>query len=1144
MEKLRNGQNQNMSGKGYAGLPGAKVSADHFQSANVSDNFDKKTLPLGAHLSGAAQNQLLLTPASLQLAQLQAQLTLQRLKLAHSAVGGNTAATAASVLNQVLSNVAMSQPLFNTLRGTATMVRITGRSRWGFPTNPMAFPPPNSALGTLVGGGFPQKPGGMRLNHSTPNPSQAPGLQDYGKKGPTFPSDTDHQPQYGFLGGASVVTSKGNEGQYNTQAKSNQGGYQQRDFFAPDSQGEVSGFGGGVGGSGPSGQTHEAYPGSTQKESWKHPGCFSHGGKMDVPPGGVGSGGGGGTSWVPGGQQFRPRVELYNPEEPTTDPKFSPVGGPGFGTGGAQGFVGYPQQLQTGEDMGRLVGSPTPLQPHQFNDFHAVTPTQLPHQCTICDKKVYNLKDWDQHVKGKLHLQNRTLYTEGSAAGATHYPTTSEGCLNAALANTMAYSSAASQDVSSGPIASYLPTAAMKSFPLSGVGLTAHQHGAKFPQRKPFPGRVVHICNLPEGSCTENDVINLGLPFGKVTNYILMRSTHQAFLEMAYVEAAQAMVQYYQLQPATINNQKLLIRMSKRYKELQLKKPGKDVDSIIHDIHSQRERDEMQELDRYLPERPRSRSPHRGSLSPRSHSPSFTSCSSTHSPQGGPCRPEWNNGMGPRRPSWDWTPHPRREDDRERDEGLWRNGEDDRPNGRVPDRRKSYLKAGDRISPRTMDERGGRDWYCRGSPQGPTFPSYRDMDDFYKKEHLYKSDKPSRPPYPRHEMKAKRREASDYHRPSRHSESDMSEEPIPPRSPEDKKQGSPGRGRSKKQTRRQTAEKVEKDPNNNGQHQREESSSKERSVSPHSVKKNTDVTEADQNKESGPEEWESEDDTEGECWYPKNMEELVTVDEVGEEEDSIIEPDIPELQEESLKDETSPAGQTEVKPDANPMTSSDVGVPQKKDSHHGSPPRENSEGPQRPILLRRPKRTKIHEPAQGSDLNHFPTEEFKAALEETCSVSDMSGADAPVLVPDCLSNHHGDCDGDKPTETNRENDMEKSGHVTENEHKETLIKEDSQCQKKDLIHGHSPLRIDAVAPSPSREQDKVINEHSIPLGVEFIVPRTAFYCKLCGLFYSNEVVAKTTHCRSTVHYRNLQKYLSQLAEGSLFIGQMDPCGSE
>lgn len=47
--------------------------------------------------------------------------------------------------------------------------------------------------------------------------------------------------------------------------------------------------------------------------------------------------------------------------------------------------------------------------------------------------------------------------------------------------------------------------------------------------------------------------------------------SHKAFLEMAYVEAAHAMVQYYQLTPAMINNQKLLIRMSKRYKELQLK---------------------------------------------------------------------------------------------------------------------------------------------------------------------------------------------------------------------------------------------------------------------------------------------------------------------------------------------------------------------------------------------------------------------------------------------------------------------------------------------------------------------------------------------------------------------------------------------
>lgn len=61
-----------------------------------------------------------------------------------------------------------------------------------------------------------------------------------------------------------------------------------------------------------------------------------------------------------------------------------------------------------------------------------------------------------------------------------------------------------------------------------------------------------------------------------LTATVFVFSFHQAFLEMAYIEAAQAMVQYYQLTPAMINNQKLLIRISKRYKELQLKVRMKD----------------------------------------------------------------------------------------------------------------------------------------------------------------------------------------------------------------------------------------------------------------------------------------------------------------------------------------------------------------------------------------------------------------------------------------------------------------------------------------------------------------------------------------------------------------------------------------
>uniref|UniRef100_A0A8C6UPF0 Matrin-type domain-containing protein n=1 Tax=Neogobius melanostomus TaxID=47308 RepID=A0A8C6UPF0_9GOBI len=91
--------------------------------------------------------------------------------------------------------------------------------------------------------------------------------------------------------------------------------------------------------------------------------------------------------------------------------------------------------------------------------------------------------------------------------------------------------------------------------------------------------------------------------------------------------------------------------------------------------------------------------------------------------------------------------------------------------------------------------------------------------------------------------------------------------------------------------------------------------------------------------------------------------------------------------------------------------------------------------------------------------------------------------------------------------------------------------EDKVQGTETIFNGRFPQDIEALL--PSCDQDKAVSEHSIPLGVEFIVPQSGFYCKLCGLFYSSEETAKATHCRSVVHYRNLQKYLSHLAEESL-----------
>ncbi|XP_062251265.1 polypyrimidine tract-binding protein 1b isoform X1 [Platichthys flesus] len=82
----------------------------------------------------------------------------------------------------------------------------------------------------------------------------------------------------------------------------------------------------------------------------------------------------------------------------------------------------------------------------------------------------------------------------------------------------------------------------------------------------PNPSRVLHIRKLPN-DITEAEVISLGLPFGDVSNLLMLKAKNQAFLEMSSEDAAQNMVGYYSTVMPIIRHHPVYVQFS-THKEL------------------------------------------------------------------------------------------------------------------------------------------------------------------------------------------------------------------------------------------------------------------------------------------------------------------------------------------------------------------------------------------------------------------------------------------------------------------------------------------------------------------------------------------------------------------------------------------------
>ncbi|KAH9309731.1 hypothetical protein KI387_037642, partial [Taxus chinensis] len=113
------------------------------------------------------------------------------------------------------------------------------------------------------------------------------------------------------------------------------------------------------------------------------------------------------------------------------------------------------------------------------------------------------------------------------------------------------------------------------------MGSTAGQPQFRYTQP---PSKVLHLRNLP-WECVEEELIELGKPFGKIINTkVNVGSNHnQAFVEFADLNQAIAMVSYYasSSEPAQVRGKTVYLQYSNRHEIINSKNTGDEASNVL-----------------------------------------------------------------------------------------------------------------------------------------------------------------------------------------------------------------------------------------------------------------------------------------------------------------------------------------------------------------------------------------------------------------------------------------------------------------------------------------------------------------------------------------------------------------------------------